>query len=352
MTCYHPNFVIKFLKGDGGVKFVGSLENNLLYQFLDFTKPYYSGKIDSHTDFLDYKLFSSEQLSTSFCQFIQVPCGQCVGCRLDYSRQWAVRCVHESQLHQQNCFITLTYSPEYAEKNLRMVNTETGEISQNYSLKKKDLQDFWKRLRKAIAPVKIRYYACGEYGDENNRPHYHAIIFGYDFSADRYRIYPPKKKFQKNVFPTWRSNLLEKCWTFGISQINEVNFDTCAYVARYIMKKQKGKNAAEFYDEKGINPEFVVMSRKPGIAADWLSENYKSVYPSDDIVVLRKDGVRHCKPPRYYDNLYDVLYPSDMEKIRQKRKLKAEKYEKYDPERFAAKEKVKMAQISQLKRSV
>ena len=95
---------------------------------------------------------------------VQVPCGKCIGCRLDYSRKWAIRCVLEAQMHKENCFLTLTYDDEHLPK---------GE-----KLEKEEMQKFWKRLRKATG-TKIRYYMAGEYGTEGGRPHYHACVFGW-----------------------------------------------------------------------------------------------------------------------------------------------------------------------------
>lgn len=96
---------------------------------------------------------------------LQVPCGKCIGCRLERSRQWAIRCMHEASLYEDNCFITLTYNDDH--------------LPSNGSLDKTHFQKFLKRLRKSIYPQKLRYYHCGEYGDEGGRPHYHAIIFGW-----------------------------------------------------------------------------------------------------------------------------------------------------------------------------
>jgi len=101
---------------------------------------------------------------------IKIPCGQCTGCRLDRSKAWAIRCYHESMMWEENCFATLTYDDEHLPKNS--------------SLDKRDLQKFFKRLRKKYEPKKIRYYACAEYGEKSFRPHYHAAIFNISF-ADR-----------------------------------------------------------------------------------------------------------------------------------------------------------------------
>ena len=127
-----------------------------------------------------------------------VPCGRCTGCRLKYAAQWAMRCMHESQLHSRNSFITLTYNNE--------------NLPADKSINKEEMQKFFKRLRKKLGNNSIRYFACGEYGDKTSRPHYHAIIFGEDFSNDR--TVHTKSKTGDLLY---RSKNLEKIWTKGHS---------------------------------------------------------------------------------------------------------------------------------------
>ena len=178
---------------------------------------------------------------------INLPCGQCIGCRLERSRQWATRCVHEASLHERNCFLTLTYDDEHIRWS-----PFTGE----QTLYKRDLQLFMKRLRKYVEPIKVRFFACGEYGDSSNRPHYHVILFGYDFPDKR--LY----KLGNNGYPYYISDLLNKLWTHGYCMLAAVSFDSCAYVARYVTKKLTGEAGKSKYE--GIQPEFVNMSRRPG----------------------------------------------------------------------------------------
>lgn len=157
---------------------------------------------------------------------IQVPCGQCVGCRLERSRQWAIRCVHESKLHKDNCFITLTYND--------------ANLPSDKSLHYYDFQCFMKRLRKQYPGSKIRYYMCGEYGENFGRPHFHACIFGFNF--DDLKLWKVQNK-QK----LYRSKKLEKLWDKGHSSVGTVTFESAAYVARYIMKKVTGDAAKNHY---------------------------------------------------------------------------------------------------------
>ena len=146
---------------------------------------------------------------------IQIPCRQCTGCRSEYSRQWAMRILHESSLYTNNIFITLTYDAEH--------------LPEYGTLVKKHFQDFMKRLRKKYNKKKIRYYQCGEYGEKFGRPHYHAIIFNHTF-PDMKRV-PGKHK------DLYTSEILKKIWKKGHVSIGTVNFETAAYVANYVQKK-------------------------------------------------------------------------------------------------------------------
>jgi len=232
---------------------------------------------------------------------ITVPCGQCIGCKLEKARQWAMRCMHEASLHDENSFITLTYD----EDNL----PELG------SLDKRAFPLFMKRLRKRFSNAKIRYYHCGEYGDSFGRPHYHSLLFGFDF--------PDKQvDFVRKSLPVWRSDVLESLWPFGRSEIGSVTFESAAYVARYVTKKITGDAAIGWYsaeEENGnmvtIQPEYSTMSRRPGIGMDWYKQFGKEVYASDSVIVNRKE----MKPPRFYDNQFEIDNPSGMAKIKRAR---------------------------------
>lgn len=240
---------------------------------------------------------------------LEVPCGQCTGCRLERSRQWAIRAMHELQLHQQSAFLTLTYKP--------------SEIPRYGSLNKKHLQDFFKRYRRWLGGKKIRYLACGEYGERGDRPHYHAIIFGHDF-ADKV----PYKK--EAGYQLYTSEKLNERWTHGFCTIGEANFETAAYVARYVTKKINGPKAEEHYgtvinEETGEItprriPEFISPSRNPGIAKGWYEKFKQEVYPLDEVVVKGK----LMQPPKFYDRLHQLEDPDSFEAI-QAARMKAAK---------------------------
>lgn len=243
---------------------------------------------------------------------MQVPCGQCMDCRLEKSRNWAVRMVHESQEHEDSCFITLTYNEE--------------NLPEDLSICKKEVQLFIKRLRKLIKPKKIRYYAVGEYGSleeiedeferiryisrygssKLGRPHYHAIIFNY-WPEDSKKIVTPFTKEQDDK--VFESESLAKIWNKGFHTIGECTFETAAYVARYVTKKINQNpledNEARFH-YKGREPEFALMSRGGkdakgklgGIGARYF-EKYEDELWNNFKVVSRG---REISLPRYYKN--------------------------------------------------
>jgi hypothetical protein len=286
---------------------------------------------------------------------VTVPCGRCHGCRLEHSRQWAVRCVHEAQMHKENSFITLTYSPE--------------NLPKDHSIHKEELQRFFKRLRKNTGK-RFKYFACGEYGEKNNRPHYHAILFGQSFYEDRYL-----HTKTRNGDILYRSPTLEKSWTLGHSLIGEMSFQSAAYVARYCMKKRKGDNDAidpktgktnkEHYmvadpdtgEIHQIEPEFCLSSRgsgkkddqtlwRYGLGRAWL-EKFQSDTNKDYITVNKQK----MSLPRYYDNVLAVEDELDMMDRKRKRK-KFINPEEQTYERLATKEKVMLAKTNQLKRNL
>lgn len=215
---------------------------------------------------------------------LTVPCGSCIGCRIERSRQWALRCVHEAQQHEDNCFLTLTYAPKY--------------LPEGGTLVKKHFQDFMKRLRHH-AEKKIQYFHCGEYGEKDRRPHYHALIFGWDFS-DKSLYKTTGRGDAVFISPT-----LERLWGWGFTTLGSVSFESAAYCARYVLKKISGEKAAAHYrntdpetgEQHDILPEYVTMSLKPAIGKGWYTEFSADVYPSDFLIMQGKK----MKPPRYYD---------------------------------------------------
>lgn len=268
---------------------------------------------------------------------VKIPCGQCIGCRLERSRQWAIRCVHEAQMHEENSFLTLTYNND----NLPPYGT----------LVKRDVQLFMKRLRKWIWAKyrkKIRYYYCGEYGPKFSRPHYHIILFGFQFKdRELWRI--------ENGNKVYISKELAKIWGNGYTTIGDVTFESAAYVSRYITKKITGKAATDHYtvidpdtgEIIGMQPEFTDMSRRSGIGKTWFKKYTKDVYPDDFVIINGKK----MKPPKYYTRQYEIEYPEDAEILKTRRKQEAfRRRENATEERLKTREKIQMLKMTQLKR--
>lgn len=261
---------------------------------------------------------------------IPLPCGRCIGCRLERSRQWAIRCSHEMKMHEQNIFVTFTYKDD---------NLLYGGAS-HAILYPRHLELFWKKLRKSRGAV--RYFACGEYGEQTNRPHYHAIIFGHDFEDKK--IYS-----QKDDQILYTSEILDKLWGFGECKIGSATFESAAYIARYVLKKRLGETA-KTYAEEGITPEFVRMSRNPGIGKKWLEKFESDVYPSD--FVITRNGMK-IKPPKYYNSQYELSHPLTMEDIKNQRLIKAnENWQESEPKKLLVKERIKIAQTKTLTRKL
>lgn len=241
------------------------------------------------------------------CEVMLLPCGHCIGCRLEYSRQWAIRCVLESMLHECNFFITLTYDDLHLPTAPRSmtISDDTGEVLRDgysHPLDPPALTKFFKDLRRYYSYHYkldgIRFFACGEYGDKSGRPHYHAIIFNLPIFD---------LKFYKRSFdghPLYTSEILNNIWGNGYVVIAECCYDTCAYVARYITKKQVGRNK-DFYDYMALVPEFVRMSRRPGIAKGYYDANSDHIYDVDHVTIVGADGKAiQPRPPKYFDACY------------------------------------------------
>jgi len=260
---------------------------------------------------------------------IQLPCGQCIGCRLEKSRQWAIRCLHEASLYDQNCFLTLTY--------------DDAHLPDDNSLVKSHFQKFMKRLRKKYGNTRIRFFHCGEYGERFARPHYHACLFNFDF-PDKL-VWKDSRENKLYVSPT-----LNKIWGKGYCIIGDVTFESAAYVARYITKKINGKDSDEHYvnKETGVirEKEYITMSRRPGIGGSWYTKYSTDVFPHDMVIV----NERKVRPPKYYDYLFE-LSGEDLQAIKELRKINGKKFDKNNtPDRLEAREKVAKSKLATLKR--
>lgn len=278
---------------------------------------------------------------------LKLPCGQCIGCRLERSRQWAMRCVHENQMHDFSCFVTLTYDDSH--------------LPVDNSLRYRDFQLFMKKLRDQLPRLRqrrlvkgadtLRFYMCGEYGESFGRPHYHALLFGAIFT-DLVPWKQTESGAQLYVSPT-----LDKIWENGFTSVGEVNFESAAYVARYVMKKVTGDKADEHY--KCVSPdgevywrvpEFTRMSLRPhGIGAAWF-QKFRGEVVARDGVVMR--GML-MKPPRYYDKRLAELMPEEMDwkKVERETAALARAWDN-TPERLAVREKCVTAGLQFKKRKL
>lgn len=280
-------------------------------------------------------VFKRPPTSPNISGDLEIPCGRCIDCRLEYSRQWAIRCMHEAQLHRHNCFLTLTYDNDH--------------LPINGTLKKDDLQKFFKRLRKHISPKKIRYYACGEYGDQNQRPHYHCLIFGYTPSDGILTQHRPTSDL-------YYSQQLHLIWQKGLITYGQVTFESAAYVARYATKKITGDRAQQHYERVdpgtgqvvSLLPEFACMSLKPGIGKNWYTKYQTDVYPSDDVVTR---GYK-SKPPRYYDLQLEKADQQLYDKVKDLRRLKASQKPKPTQQQLDAHAAITNSKLSQKGRPV
>lgn len=263
---------------------------------------------------------------------LDLACGQCIGCRLERSRQWAVRCVHESQLHEESCFVTLTYSDEC--------------LPVGGSLVHRHVQLFLKRLRRS--GVKLRYVVAGEYSPELWRPHYHGLLFGY---------WPRDAVFYRESeagAPVYVSKSLTELWSLGECFFSHVTFEAAAYVARYCVKKVTGDAAELHYrrvdvrtgEEFQLQPEYLRCSLKPGIGAGWLEKFGKEVYPLDRVVVRG----REMRPPRYYDRIVKELEGSLPDEVEHDRATVDYDPKDFGSERLAVRERVALSKSELFKR--
>lgn len=259
-------------------------------------------------------------------------CGQCLDCRMKKTRDWGIRSLHESQMVERSCFITLTYN----EINLPW----------DHAVDVDQWQKFAKKLRRRLGP--FRFMHCGEYGEENLRPHYHAVIFGHDFGEDRVEL--PTSKPEKREY---HSPLLEEMWGLGFTRVGDVTYSSAAYVAGYCIKKMNGDQAAKHYerlDKKtgqvwSVKPDYATMSRRPGLGTSWFQKYQNDVYPDDFVIINGKK----TPPPKFYDQLLqkkdEELY-REVRKNRKKNQLREEAQFRQTDEQLETHEKISRARIA------
>lgn len=264
-----------------------------------------------------------------------VPCRRCQGCLSGRACERTARLLHEGQGWRRNCVVTLTY--------------DDAHLPPGGTLVKKDLQDFMKRLRARAARHDgvecVRFEGIGEYGKTTYRPHYHVILFNYEFPDSEWWS-------GKGDAAQFTSRILEDVWGKGHCRVGRFNQGSAAYVAGYITQKQIGDPTHEQYWRRAADgsryrvlPEFSLSSRRPGIGANWLKSFESDVYPHGYLVL--KSGSK-VKPPAYYDAKYKQRNPQGFRDMAARREVEAiAKADDNTPERLAVKEQVLKARLAQ-----
>lgn len=271
---------------------------------------------------------------------IKMPCGKCAECRKAQSREWAVRCCLEMQMHEQNTFLTLTYDDE--------------NLPWNGGLDKVHLSLFLKRLRKHIAEnspqtwdgigdkhdpesyhdKRIRFFACGEYGERLSRPHYHLIIFGYDFTDKEFHS---KNSDEDSLYT---SETLKKIWGLGHCLIGDATSGSANYIAGYVAKKENGVKAEKHYEKfdpdtgeiTSVIPEFLTMSTTPGIGYNFYTKYKKDIFPSDEIILTSKNNAVRCPVPYFFYRKLRLEEPELFQQVQAARLKKGKEYSLLHPD--------------------
>ncbi len=307
-----------------------------------------------------YKDISSGGLTfnkTGTAQTLEVACGQCLGCRVDHSIMWTIRIVHESSMHLDNhgnSWLTLTYRDASACTEEQYKDGHF--IPKDYSLRPSHVSKFIRSLRKANSDHKIRYFYCGEYGTETQRPHYHLCIFNHSFND--LQLFADTEGLH-----TYSSPTLEKLWPYGFSTVAELNYQTAAYTAGYIFSKITGERAKDHYlrcDEHGeaywLLPEYTRMStgntknKHQGLGASFYDKFKSDIFPADETPVPGHGIVQLV--PRYYTNILKSEDPGTLELVKRLRlTFQREHAGDFTPQRLQDKYECAKARQNNLKRN-
>lgn len=191
---------------------------------------------------------------------VSVPCGKCIPCLMNKRAEWCFRLEQEHRVSKSAHFVTLTYD----QKHLRTDN----------SLEKRDLQLYLKRLRKKDETQRIRYYAVGEYGSKNGRPHYHIILFNSN---------------ERDIRLSWVD---ANGASIGLVHVGRVNPASVAYVTKYVIQKP-------LHNDEREKP-FATMSRRYGIGAHYLSDNMVEWHRENDANYVVRPGGEKGALCRFY----------------------------------------------------
>lgn len=311
MSCYHPRIRI---------------ENLNKWETAADGHKYHPARIEQPNDV--WQRIEDIKNSQGY-KYQLIPCRNCIGCRLDYSRQWANRGYLEAKYHKNNYFITLTYDEEHIPipKEITTKNgiTFTNEENWNGCLEPKHIEKFLHDLRQRIklkyGDYKIKYMACGEYGDKGARPHYHLIIFGLELPIETF--YKPRIINNETY---WQNTEIEKCWKHGISNITEASWNNIAYTARYITKKINGKDSDETYASIGKIKEFFRVSK--GIGKQYFEDNIERITKTGNVTIKNTNGAQNTSVPHYYLDLLGKTNEEAVRLLQEKRRRIAKNREK------------------------
>lgn len=334
MTCYHPlkRFTIGINPETGksigkvvpfSISYLILTVNDKWQYCTDDIAKHFNGEFRKDGTYPDSALFYDfgGYAKKVFANSVDIPCGKCIGCRLNYSKQWSVRLMLEKPYHKESWFLTLTY-------NDAMLPTTIVDGKERHPLVKKDVQNFIKRLRRRFPPGTVHYYCCGEYGSQTMRPHYHMILF-LDVPLESITGSVNKLHKVENGYRYYVNSLIEDLWyrseypeyTAGFHYLANVDYDCCAYVSKYVTKKLNGDMD---YSDFGLSPVFAIMSSKPAIGRRYFEEHGKEIYDQWNMLVPGLDRPLRVRPPKYYDNLFDIENHEELCDYKNVRKKAAE----------------------------
>lgn len=296
--CYHPNIML--IEKHGAIKKDGTI-GNAKWRMIFANSPEFKGY---EYYIKENKRFqNNENLKNK--EYKMIPCGKCLSCRIKQTKEWAIRIELEAKKYKHNYFITLTYNDEnlYIPDEITTKKGNTYYKNENWkgSLNKKHLQQFIKSVRnwfeREYKHNGVKFYACGEYGSLNGRPHYHIILMNCpDIELEPIGM----NKVTKHGYYTNRR--MEQIWHKGFITIGKVNWDTASYTAGYCQKKLFGEVNEEYHAKKGQIPIFSTMSRRPGIGRAYYEEHKEQIYELDEIINGKGKSI---KPPKYFDRLME-----------------------------------------------
>lgn len=342
MTCYHPlkRFDTGLINPDTG-KSIGKVRSFEVDHLLQYHDDYgdlayqsFTNSICVHAGTCGNKICSpscyevdpakAPPFGKVLTDYLIIPCGQCIGCRIELSKQWANRMVMELPYSVSSWFITLTYDDDHVPPS-GYVDSD-GVWHDSLTLRRRDFDLFMKRLRRRFPGYNIRFYGCGEYGSETFRPHYHAILFNCPLDKDGLELYQRSPKGDSYYL----SPILSSAWSeprparskdpyvpLGRALCSKVNWSTCAYVARYVVKKLTG-TMTDYYKYFGLEKEFATMSRNPGLGRQWYEE-HKSPEELITYIIRISDGENPLKfsPPEYFKRLYEYDFPETLADVKE-----------------------------------